>query len=324
MQHTDFDDDHPDRIEDQLERERARLASSVDELQDRMSIENLARDAMESLKSNAGSYTSAVDQAIRANPMAVVLTGVGLAWLIFGSTRKPKARMPKAEPYNRWESEGGMVYDVDDARIGMPGEGSANDDEDWSHKADGLRAKASAALKAIERAARDKANAARDFAAERAAVLSDFTSGLKSSMSHGLSDMSDAARDRVMQARQAAYSARIRAGNGRGVSGAVEEHPLVAGAVAMALGMVAAALLPRTETEDRLMGGERDRLMREAARLFEEEKARAASVAREVVDELAVEARGVAGTLAARVSDAAQDVASSIATPVDAKETTTA
>lgn len=317
MQHTSFDNNDTDRIEDRLERDRANLASSIDELQDRMSFDSLARDAMDSLKSNAGVYTKSVDHAIRANPMAVVLTGVGLAWLIFGSARKSKGKSPKTEPYNRWESEGGMAYDVEESKYGMRGEGLGQHDEDWSQKADGLRAKASAALRKIEAAAREKFDAARDYAGERASVLGEFSAGLKESLGHGLSGMSETARDKVLKARHAAYSARVKM-DGRTVSRTVEDHPLVAGAVALALGMVAAALMPRTDTEDRLMGSERDRLMREAARLFDEEKGRATNVAREVVGELTEEAKGVAATLAARVSDAAQDVASSVATPVNA------
>ena len=78
----------PRDIEADLERERAALATTLDTLSDRVSVENLAKDALGMLKGHAGSATSSIDHAVRANPLAAALIGAGIAWMFLG----PKVR----------------------------------------------------------------------------------------------------------------------------------------------------------------------------------------------------------------------------------------
>ena len=64
-----------------------------------------------------------------------------------------------------------------------------------------------------------------------------------------------------------------------------EEQPLIAGALALAVGAAIGAALPRSRTEDRYMGQHSDQLMADAERIFAEEKAKLGKVAQAASDE---------------------------------------
>lgn len=306
-----------DTIEAGIERERASLASTLDALQSRVSIDNLAKEALGLVKSNAAVYTRSIDEAVRANPMALALTGVGIAWLIFGG--KKGADEPIVAAVDRWEEDGGSAYAYS--------EGAAFPDDDaWRREIDQLRDTANSSIGKIEADARRHAEAVRrgavdafskvrDFAAERAAVLSEFTDSMKKSFRSGLDDLTESARDKIIAARERAYSARIKgeslARTGTRETGRlIEEYPLVAGVAALAAGAAFAAALPRTRVEDRTFGAESDRLMREATRLMHEERARLGRVTAGVADELKQSSRDVVETVKDEVAGVTRSTAS--------------
>jgi len=207
-----------------------------------------------------------------------------------------------------------------------------DDDHSWSREAHGLRARAAQALHRIEEEARSYydslrrglssgAGSTRDFAAERASVISGFASDLRGRFAAGLDNLPPEARERVIAARERAYGAVLRAERmGRDMirdpSRALEEHPFVAGAVAFALGAGVAAVLPSTEVENRTFGAERDRLMDEAARTFRQEREHAMRVAGSlgsaITEELKSVAKDTAGAVAETVTDKAQEAASRV------------
>jgi hypothetical protein len=289
-------------IEENLEKNRAALRDTVDELQDRFSVDRLAEDALGFFRSNAGDYTKSIDRAVRANPMAIALTGVGIAWLIFGG-RKPTPA-PTRETVARWESEGGNpLPDSFEPTISPE-----TDSTEWADRIDALRSKASSALRTLEAEARSYAGGARDFAAERAKVLSGFTEDMRKSMLSGLDDLSDTSRKAVVQAREKAYAARIRVSHAaragsHEIERLVKEHPMIAGVVAMALGAALAAALPRTRAEDRTFGSESDRLMAAAAKSLREERENLSQAASGLVDDLKVAAKDVRSAISEKVAE---------------------
>jgi hypothetical protein len=83
-----------------------------------------------------------------------------------------------------------------------------------------------------------------------------------------------AARERALDH---ADELRARAGSAarrgtREAQAGIEEHPLLAGTLALALGAALGAALPRTRFEDSRLGGLSDRLMREAEDIYERER----------------------------------------------------
>lgn len=277
-------------LEAEVEQDRASLASKLDELTDRVSIDNIAKQAMGMIRSNA----HVVDDAVRANPLALALIGAGVAWLVFGGrdTRKP---VPATE-VGRWESEGGAARPV--------GEEAADDpDSEWSRQIDALRQRASATL-------RTGADGLRDMAARRAGVLADMTEGMREWFSHGLEGLSDAARERISGLRQQAYAAKLEmqraaAQGSRKAGRMLDDHPMVAGAVALAMGAALATALPRTRIEDRTFGQESDRLMRAAADALRQERDQLTRVAGDVAAEVKSSVRETAHVVAQRTSELA-------------------
>ena len=334
----------PRDIEADLERERAALATTLDTLSDRVSVDNLAKEALGMLKGHAGTATSTIDHAVRANPLAMALIGAGIAWMFlgpkvrsssssssssssdYGSGYQSTVRTTYVGPKSA-QASSGYASSSDYGRVGYVA--SDNDDEDhsWSREAHGLRARAADALRRIEQEARSYYDSLRDgissltsgsgqerdFESERQSVISGFTSDLKARFAAGLDNLPPEARDRVIAARERAYSAMLEAERtGRDMwrdpSRAMEEHPFAMAAMAFGLGAAAGAAIPSTDYENRAFGGERDRLMDEAARLLREERGHAMQVA------------GTLGsTISEEIKSAAQETVQAVTETVSSK-----
>ena len=81
------DDKTSREIEREIETERAQLTGTIRDLQDRVSVESMVREVGRGLRDNGSDMAGVMGRAVRDNPMALALTGVGLAWLIFGQGR---------------------------------------------------------------------------------------------------------------------------------------------------------------------------------------------------------------------------------------------
>lgn len=309
----------PDKrtIEEGIERDRESLASTIDLLQDRISVEKMAQEALGMIRSNALSYTRTIDRAVRNNPAAVALVSAGLVWMLLGP--RPVADEPPEFPLDTWEDEGGAVLDnAEDA-------GSSDGAElDWSQRIDRLRSRAARRMRTIDRDAREdgrvRGRAAatgvgkvRDFAGERAALVKDLAAGMKDAFIHGLEGLPAEARDRVVAARERAYSVALRARRAadaatRESGRLVEDHPFVAGLAAAAFGAGLAAALPRTGTEDRMFGSESKRLMQEAANLLAQERERAARLAAGVAEEIRDGAKAAVDAVGEKVAETGKAV----------------
>jgi ElaB/YqjD/DUF883 family membrane-anchored ribosome-binding protein len=239
-------------IEDDLDRNREKLASAFDSLLSRSTVDLLTREALGLLRSNADVYRQVAAGAVRRNPLAVAVAGIGLAWLVLGKgSRTDDDADDLVEEVRSTRRRAARV--VDEAELVAEGR--------WSEGVDKLRRAASARLRKLEEEARqtydglrddmtDSAADARDYMGERAAVLADLAEDLRERFAHGLDDLSNATRDRIIAAREEAYAARLRAEEALGKGGReakrmVEDHPMVAGAVALALGAALGAVLSR-------------------------------------------------------------------------------
>jgi hypothetical protein len=74
----------PEEIKREIERERAGLTDALDGLQNKFSVESIARQVSDQFREHGGDIGRSVSEAVKRNPVALALTGVGLAWLMMG------------------------------------------------------------------------------------------------------------------------------------------------------------------------------------------------------------------------------------------------
>jgi hypothetical protein len=291
MQRHDTTDLTPDEISAALERDRNELTANIEGLRDRLSLEAVVGDVLGYAQANMAPYARALDGAVRSNPMAAVMAGVGLAWLALGrrhggaATPEPPLAGTKFEALARWEDEGGPAAPL------------PPDDLDWIAEADALRSRSSDALARLDALARRKLRPAAELARDRAQVLADLAQSTRAAMLRGMDGLESDARKRLLVLREEAYAARLAAV--RQGTKLIEERPMAAGAISLAIGAIVAAALPRTRTEDRLFGQERDRLLTRAQEALRQERAH-----------LARTASRLAGTVASDVKASARELAS--------------
>ncbi|QYX58284.1 DUF3618 domain-containing protein [Roseovarius sp. SCSIO 43702] len=366
-------------IEREIEREREGLRDSIDGLQDRLSFNGIVRQVGDQVREHGGDVGRSIARSVRENPLALTLTGVGLAWLILGNRDSGSSRSQTYAPdYGTRGTPGDTrrpVPDRDHQRSSTPSRletrGSAQGGpgtvattgtsrgtasrsapswaRDWdrdelgsdddgssvgqrlSDAGDAVKDTAHSAKKGVESAAdsvsssaasaRDSvastAEDARDRVADTAQSVRDSAGNVWRSAAHrteamkrrvleGTEDLSDEARKRIASARLRALEAKEEAARrlNRGadqVADFYDEHPLVAGALAFAVGAAIAGVLPRTRFEDENIGRYSDDLYDEAERIYEEEVEKARKVVQAGVDE----ARNVASEMKENADDAA-------------------
>jgi hypothetical protein len=255
------------QIEAQLDQDRDALAAALDALRVRFSLDGLWSDGASLIKANAGPYTQVLDKAVRANPLALAITAVGLAWLILGrrgagaGDQSPLAGT-KFEAEARWEDEGGPVLELPET------------DALWMEEADSLRLRAAGMLARINIAVRDNLAPAAELARSRADVVAALATDVRRVMARGLDSVTGSTRDAALAARERAYTARVMVGKAGAET--VRDNPVVAGMALVAAGAAVAALLPQSAFENKVLGAPRDRLVGEAKRVLKEERQRVA------------------------------------------------
>ena len=77
----------PEEIEREIEKRRAALSSNIDALQDRFSIDTVVRQIGDQFREHGGDMGRSISEQVKANPIPLALTGIGLAWLMMGDGR---------------------------------------------------------------------------------------------------------------------------------------------------------------------------------------------------------------------------------------------
>lgn len=288
----------PEEIERQLEQERAGLAEDLDDLREKFSIDTIVRQTAEQIRAHSGDIGASVSRAVKENPLAVAVTGVGLAWMIFGdrsgatSTRHRDHDDPYVARSRRYTGQGAPASATGAVR------GYGGQDHDlpaWARSVDhsyhgadddsGHGPSAKERLTGVSVAARDKLH-------ETATSVQDRAKALRERLSHGTEHLTEEGRARVLAAREKAHHARevamtrMTEGRDKAVD-LFEEQPLIAGALALALGAAIGAALPHTRFEDEHFGETSDELIREAERIFTEERAKLGSTLEKAADDAA-------------------------------------
>jgi ElaB/YqjD/DUF883 family membrane-anchored ribosome-binding protein len=238
------------RLERDIDRTRASLARTVDALERRLSPGELVDQALGMAREHGGEFATNLGRSVQNNPMPVILTGVGLAWMM-ASSNEPRAPVRPSADY-------GGYADGTSESAGDSGSDSTG----------GLKTGASAVKSAVGSMG-DKASRAKD-------SLKQSVGSFSENASEAISTTGE--RMRAQGERVRMQSQRLRSN----FETLMEEQPLIVGAIGIAIGAALGAAFPRTETEDRLLGETRDSAMRaateKASEAYEDVKDTAADV----------------------------------------------
>lgn len=286
-------EDHrsPEEIEDDLERTRAEVSSTIDAIQDKLTPGQLMDQAVAYARTSLpAEFGANLANTVRDNPVPVALTGIGIAWLMMSGRRSDDRVRARRQTYDddyehREDTQYGAQY-ADSG--GMQGDKLRNAMESISEKGSEWRAQ-------VERKGRHAVDKASDLGHRISDKVSSLTERARSTGAHTRDRVGDIGR----RSQQQYYRAKS------GVNRMVDEQPLMVGVLGLAAGALLGALLPGTRREDEVMGRMRDDLVDSAKETVGEQGERLKESAKRVADVAAQEAKSVAQKVMPRPAAAA-------------------
>ncbi|XDA99109.1 DUF3618 domain-containing protein [Sulfitobacter sp. LCG007] len=212
----------PEQIEREIEAERAGLSSTLDELQDRFSVDQIARQFTEQLRVHGADFGRSVTETVKRNPMALGLTAVGIAWMVFGNNSRSSASAESGSTAYRGGRRGMSSYPLTDRHsearriAGRAGEAADHsNDPFWASRLDSdewgedfYDDEFDADYEGSSRSIKDRAHDAADSAGSAARRAGRSVSG---SASSAMDTLKDAGRNARRSVRNAASTTSRRA-----------------------------------------------------------------------------------------------------------------
>ena len=216
-----------DQIERDLARTRERMDHRLDELGQRLQPNQLVNDALAQVSGGSGAdFTRTLVAKARANPVPAALAGIGLAWLLASSGRQASAASGEDDLAGRLRlAEADVVRRQDET------------DEDHAGRLDEARGK----VLGLVHQASDTTAVYRQRVGETLAAAGQGLRATSGEVRRGASE----AADRIGRARRAAP---------------ITGRTLAMGGAAAAAGLIAGALIPVSDAEQRTLGNTADRL----------------------------------------------------------------
>jgi ElaB/YqjD/DUF883 family membrane-anchored ribosome-binding protein len=262
------------QLEQEAEQTRAQLAQTLDELRERITPGQLVDQAVDYAKdSGGGMFARNLGNQVTANPLPVALIGAGVAWLMLSNGAR-SARSTRVK-------EGA----IDRARRAAIDTAARMADKAQS-ASQSAQARGGQASEVAGSAAQGAASAYESAKSSAAAAYDQF------------SDTASEAYDRVSNSASRATSTMSETASSIGQSTAAasrdmlqfcKTQPLVLAGIGMALGAILGALIPPTETEDRLMGESSDQLKDQARDIAEDQIQQAKSATASALNEAEAE-----------------------------------
>jgi Uncharacterized conserved protein len=279
----------PQDIEREIEATRERMSRDIDELGDRLSPDNLKRQAKDAITGKAHEMVSNVGAGarrtgfrmmdfIQENTSLVAAMGLGAVWLI--------------QQRNRSEISGDRMARF--AYTGPERRGSGLTQRIADRAGDVRHAIGSAVGSATETVS-ERAGELREQARDRAGDLAERAEELGSGARERARDLGHRAQEQTRRARG-------------GVERLMKDNPLAVAAGIAAIGLAAGLLVPETERERRSLGPVRDDLAERAQTTASRIKDAAVEAGQEVKDAVQEEIKFRAPELKSTLSDAAQTV----------------
>ena len=270
-----------DEIEHEIRQARARLDDTLHQIEEKFSPEQLMNTTYDYLRHGGSErIATGLSRTIKENPLPVLVTGIGLGWLILArqrtqqSTSHTASTLPQhamtAGDRKTASGAGTTTLGHDPAALGATpqyGGGSHSGSEGMTDKA-----------KHMMDEVRERAGHLGDEVKERSQHLGD---RLRDGASHF-----DERRHAAMET----ASHRMRDA-GSQTTHFMEDHPLAAGALGLALGAVLGGVFSSTRVENRHLGEMRDRAMHRAEEMGQEQLDRAEEKVHETAQHVKEKAR---------------------------------
>jgi ElaB/YqjD/DUF883 family membrane-anchored ribosome-binding protein len=289
--------ERPEDYEREIARDRAEIGATIDAIQHRLSPGQLLDQALDYVKTSGGEAVGSVMRSAKQNPWPIVLTGIGLAWLM-----QSTAASRRSEGHSKAD-EGVYSDRASEGRRQTPPEYDAvprHDAEYHAHRSllDRVRAAGAEVTREVdeaEEAFQSRLTEAKARAMELSRGAGETIDAFRERVEAAIGRAQDAIAGFGAQASNAwqrgseavgtgAHYAReqIRRTGDRAVQ-FYEQEPLVAGAIGVVAGTLIGALLPSTEAEDRLLGEHGRRIRRSATDIAASAAERAQAAATEGV-----------------------------------------
>ncbi len=280
-----------DDIERDIVDERAQMSNSFNNLQKKFSVDSIVNDLGDMLRDQGGELGRSISRTVGRNPAAIVLVGVGLAWLFLGHDRNrfghAKKQQADQKPDHLDASAKSAKLKQQKMLTDRPSNGLSN---------------------GVMGAARNGASAVGTAISDAAHSVDHAAPDLTERVSDGLDTLSDDAKAGMVSVKRAAHEARrsseaMMNKGARAASHFFNEQPLVVGALAMALGAAIGGILPHSKIEDDAMGNSSDHLFAGAQVMFREERDKAIATLKVAAADVKNEVSGVGSDLADLLPD---------------------
>jgi ElaB/YqjD/DUF883 family membrane-anchored ribosome-binding protein len=283
----------PEEIQREIELTRERMSQNIDELGDRLSPQNLKRQAKEAITGKAQDMVtnvgyqardtgSRVFDFIRDNPLPVAAVGLGAVWLIQQRNRSEisgdrMARFAYTGPERRREGITGRIAD----------------------RASHLKESVGGAASSVAERAGELADTVRERAGDLGTSARQRASDLGTGARQRIGDLGSRAREQTRRARG-------------GIQHTMNDNPLALVAGAAILGLAIGLLVPESEREDRFMGSTRDSLVDRAKTTATRVKDAAVEAGQDVREVVREEVQFRAPELKSAIKDVAQTVTAEV------------
>lgn len=229
-------DKSPAQIEREIEAQRSRLSSTIDEIQDQLSPGQLIDQVMSMTKANGGEFAKNLGGAITANPLPVALLGASLLWLISGAGQHKPGSSPRPVPMGYRDGDSDAFRD--ETFAGYRG--------DHRSPLDRVKSMGSGVVDKVTGVADQLGGTV----GETLGQLGSSASQLGGRVSEAADEFGHVFHDVRDQAWRSTST----------VTHMLENQPLIAGALAFAAGAALGAVVPRIPQENELMGEAADQL----------------------------------------------------------------
>jgi ElaB/YqjD/DUF883 family membrane-anchored ribosome-binding protein len=257
---------------------RTRLSTKLTELQDGLTPGRLLDEVLSYGRNGGTFFLKALNNAARENPVPTMLVGAGCAMFL---TERTGLLQHAVNGKDKRDGE----TDTADERNGAKDKGAT--------LTKGLKEGAHDAAALEERAAKIS-----DAAAETAGAVKRRVAGAVEEIGDQIAEAGDRAKD---QASETARALKERA------DAFMQEQPLLAAAIGVAIGALVASAFPATELEDEMMGETSDAVKETLGEVGSEQLEAARSIASSVADEARHSAERE-GLTPAAAADAARDL----------------